>query len=478
MSTQNPATQHHPRPKFDSEASLKEAEARLPFERLIEQFGHAPKNGNWKSFSCPFCQKKGKAGLFTTATGTVLFKCQSTACSTGAQALPIVQFFKQIRGLGSDREAFEAYRRMAGVWQEHAASAAGVADDNPAGEESTSGGNSANGQQAQVLGHEEPQPDAAESGRPRISDDSQSPLGSGNGEPTEPDGTRPLRWFFERLAWSARDDDTAWLKRGLTSRTCEHLRFRSNPKSNRDLLLELRELFDWEELEASGLWLPASVSQERRPNCKFAGLGAVGKKANSDDREYGWNEPLLIPNFDAAGKLIGLRPHKDMGPRGTLLGTPQLYIPRGPGAPSEKFPKVIVTEGELKAGALWQVLGAGRMDGKSPVGVAALPGISFGKHYEIRATLEEWLRSVGCSELIIAFDNEEKGDPALPAFKSDRKKRFDAHIWAIYLARALSQTLHLQARVCFLPKEWRNAAGKSDWDGAAARIIHGTQAIE
>ncbi len=191
---------------------------------------------------------------------------------------------------------------------------------------------------------------------------------------------------------------------------------------------------------------------------------------------------MLIPYFDETGELIGLRPHKGMGRRDTLVGTPQVYIPRLGRATraakfhrasgeddEEQFYTVVITEGEFKAAALWQTVGSGRQDGAEPYGVAALPGISFGKNYEVREVLDDWLRVVKCRRVIVAYDNEEKADPALETYKADRRKRFDAQIWARYLATDLAVKLHVRGEVCVLPEAWRNKKGKADWDGELAK---------
>jgi hypothetical protein len=101
-------------------------------------------------------------------------------------------------------------------------------------------------------------------------------------------------------------------------------------------------------------------------------------------------------------------------------------VPRTGHKVKEKFWKVVITEGEFKAAALWQVVGGGRDDGKDPWGVVALPGITFAKTYEVREALNHWIWSVGAREVVVAYDNEEKGDPSLESYKADKRKRYDA----------------------------------------------------
>src|SRR5258708_34281815 len=85
--------------KFDSEASLREARSRLPLARVLDQYcmgpGFGPGSGEWKNFTCPFCKKKKKAGIFQH-DGVEMFKCQSTSCPTGASALDAVGFISAV----------------------------------------------------------------------------------------------------------------------------------------------------------------------------------------------------------------------------------------------------------------------------------------------------------------------------------------------------------------------------------------------
>ncbi len=441
-------------PEFDNETSLREAEAKMPLERVIRDFGFGPKNENWKSFDCPFCKKEDKGGVFTAAgSNTKLFKCLSDSCDAN-RAMPVVKFVMKIRGLHSDREAFIEYLKMAGVWREPPRRV-----ENPAQPQVTNG-----------------------------------------------DGCSAMREFYSKLALLSADEQRTFEKRGLASATCAALGFKSNPKSNRRLLLELAKTFAWEELKASGLWLSGTEQKRRRPNSQFCGYVQLARKPKSqrkhpgDKMVWGWcdeawcakceqslrtvtvcpacggklktTNAILIPYFNERGELIALRPHKGGAPEGTAASAMHIYVPRNPLKISEEsFSTVVVTEGEFKAGALWQTLGAGRDDGQEPVGVAALPGIYFAKHFEIREELDEWLRAVKCRRVIVAYDFEDKGNPKFKdAYQSDPRKRFDSQIWARYLATDLSKKLHIRGEVCVLPKEWQQD-GKADWDGALAKFI-------
>lgn len=269
-----------------------------------------------------------------------------------------------------------------------------------------------------------------------------------------------------------------WELRALFPATCRLLGFRANPRSNEAILRELPQRFDWEEVMASGLWKEANfqLRLDRRPENQFHGKGQIGKKPEEERRDeddkwqWGWSQPVLIPYFNAEGELIKLRPHKGGAKGGTAAGSEHIYVPRAyeycADMPPEKFPTVIICEGEFKAAVIWQYIGAGAammLDYKAPVGVCALPGISFARNEDYREDLEEWLLAVDCKRVIVAFDDEDKSHKQL-------QQRFDAVIYARYLATDLASKLHLAGKYLKLPTEWRNAKGKADWDGAAAKL--------
>ena len=280
-------------------------------------------------------------------------------------------------------------------------------------------------------------------------------------------------------------------RRGLTTVTCLRAGLRANPPANEAVLQELSGVFPWEEARAAGVWLEANRKAKlgRRTNAQFHGKGQIGKKPDKerkgkDDKwVWGFCEPVLIPFFDEAGDLIKLRPHKGGAPAGTVAGRPRIYVPRDYrhcGDIVEKFYTAVICEGEYKALAIWQHLGLGALiqtkngepDGEptsvgehfEPVGVCALPGISYVTNKPMRRDLERWLKEVGARRVLVAFDDEDKSDKPM-------RQRFDAQRDARVLAVSLAKELHVEARVCMLPREWRNAHGKADWDGALVRIL-------
>lgn len=300
------------------------------------------------------------------------------------------------------------------------------------------------------------------------------------------DGYAALHDFFIQLGFLDRDGLLLYETRGLKTSIQVGLRFRSNPRMNRALLLAQKPRIAKDELLESGLHVRIKGKPgEIKPNSQFCGAGIIrkAKEGEEPDRNqwldndrnlWGWCEPILIPYFDELGRLIGLRPHKGGGQANTVTGSPKIYIPREPRedgkAIKEIFTKVVITEGEFKAAALYQTVGAGRIDGLEPYGVVAVPGIWFGQNYAIREELDQWLRDVRCRVVKVAYDNEDKSNPELDSFKTDRRKRFDAEICARVIATDLANKLHIRGEVCRLPDTWRNQKGKADWDGALVKI--------
>jgi hypothetical protein len=82
----------------------------------------------------------------------------------------------------------------------------------------------------------------------------------------------------------------------------------------------------------------------------------------------------------------------------------------------------------------------------------------------MRMDLERWLTDVGARRVDVAFNDEDKSDKPM-------RERCETQIAARMLAISLSEELHLEGRVCVLPREWRNEKGKADWAGALARIV-------
>lgn len=487
--------------KGDFQRKLDAARERLPLARLMEQ------RGKPAGKRCPFCGKDG-AGLFEHK-GLAFFKCFHTSCPSGTheKAFDAVGFLAFELGL-TRREAAITYLKEAGVWTEERLAPSVIAPqkrrtplpeatepDQPP-EEAPSADASADACNPRSDTPRVPLPAAAGSAPPEEmaaaataaplppaaavsdeSDRSDGSDGSADAQPPDapPDPGRPsgeqnlnappflaLRAFYERTALSDAEQTALWLKRGLTPETCARLGYRSNPRTNRAALLELAQEFPPAVLIESGLWLRASKPAEPpKPNAQYHGWGLAGKipkaerEPDGPEWRWDWTEPVLIPYFQA-GALVHLRPHKGM-----MREKPVRFytVP----LPADAHPTcAIITEGEFKAAALAQALG-----GDAAVG--SLPGISMSK--QLLPDIEDWLSALGVRQVIVAFDNEEKGDPNLPGYKPEKWKRYDTEVWARYLAKRLTEAGY-EAGLARLPNAWRDpATGKADWDGALRRLL-------
>jgi hypothetical protein len=283
------------------------------------------------------------------------------------------------------------------------------------------------------------------------------PAGSGK-------GVEALREFYESLELREEDADLIWRKRGIPRSGCEAFGFKSSSKGNEKIIKGLLGKYSQEDLASAGLW--KMEGKTGRPQPQLCGYGNTGEKDKHKDLIWGYVNPILIPYFDKDGEVIALRPHK-----GNIPGEKaRLFVAgfkKGWGAERIKGsqPHKVVTEGEFKACAIYWAF-----DGK--VGAAAIPGIQQSKNYAVMEELKSWLWGDGRAvpkKIVVGFDNEEKGDPRLPGFKPDRRKRFEAVVWARYLAYMLKKEFG-RALVARLPDGWRDANGKADWDGRMAAL--------
>ncbi len=315
--------------------------------------------------------------------------------------------------------------------------------------------------------------------------------GGGSDEPDE--AVKVLREFYARLTWSAADELKMWRDRGLTAETCRAAGFRSSSKENLKILEELGAKYSAETMVSAGLYVSPGDPEEfgggqrtPRPNAQFYGFGIQRKKTKAererdarrdswdgqkkpDDFVWGWTNPVLIPYFNAKGELILLRPHKGF----VKQQNPQPFFVREIGKVETVLTRAeaIVTEGEFKAWALWQVLvGTEGVNRTLPVRIVALPGITQAKNWFVQYEFLDWLESENVRRVVVAYDNEEKGDPKLESYKEEFKKRHDTEAWARYLAHLVDREGY-DGRVCVLPVEWRDSKGKADWDGVLRMLV-------
>ena len=488
--------------QFDNDASLRAAYAALPLEKFLTQHGAGPKNPGetWKAFECPFCHKKKKAGIFN-ADGVILFKCLRATCD-GNTAMDAIGFLKRTAGL-NDKEAFIQYLKEANVFVEPEKKSTPVTppvtppvaeNENPPTEE-----NPFNNENPPKFAADDGDDGGAKKAARKVKPDA-PPMPPPPPTPLDEEevkGREVLDYFYSRLqptrlqivsaeklpdpipAVIARNVTfkavSLYAKRGLSSKTCAALGFVANPETNMAILAEMEGKFTWDALLASGLWLPKKGPSPRRPNKQFAGWGQLGRKPEGERRDkddkWVWAncQPGLIPYFDESGKITKLRPHKGGAPEGTLCGASRIYVPRDfrvCADRAESYRTCVITESEYKAGAIWQELGSGSSY-MPAIGVCGIPGISFGKHFELRLELEAWLEQVQCRRVIVAFDDQDNSARPL-------RSRHTANIWSRYLSFDVSRTLSIIGLSCILPREWRDDKGKADWDGALAKLINET----
>jgi len=434
----------------DFTEKLNQARQLAPLKSLMEKWGRGPTNGNWKSFpQCPYCDGKQTAGVFAGPHGD-MFKCHHPSCRSGTSgdsaAWDEIGFLAS--ELGCDRRAAtRVWLEEAGLWE-------------PRLEK----------QLKQSKSKSNPSEHTTSTSSDQTIDTSETDEASGSTEKS------PLRAFYQALSLSDVDREELRTKRGLSDEVIDASGFGSNIQSNLGALTALCvEFAEW-ELVRCGLWV--NTAKKYKPSAQFYGYGVVGKKkklplellASGDYSEFGdddfiwaWKEsgvcnPILIPYFDLKGELIALRPHKGF-PRNQ---PPRLYLAGGLQA-VKQCTRAVVVEGEFKAAALQSVLG-------STWAVASVPGITQVKNLDVWADIVAWLKLIGAKQVVVAFDNEEQGDPGLSSFRPLVQDRHESEVWARVCAIRLEREGY-DARVARLPDEWRDDTGKADWDSALAGLL-------
>lgn len=290
------------------------------------------------------------------------------------------------------------------------------------------------------------------------------------------------REFWESLL--PEDDDILARKRGFTVDTIKRFGLRANTRDNEDRLRALEKKHGVKLMVRSGLYhypkdrvkvggklkavdLERNL-EEAKPNPQFYGYGLVNLKTE----EWDWTHPTIIPYTNLAGQVVDLRPHKG-GIRvdwSSYNAVQRFYVARPVGMADEPGVKcALITEGEFKAMAFWQVFNWS--PAKIEYAAAAMPGIqAIHNHYVADGCLR-WLERVQPEQVVIVFDNEEKGNPRLPGYKPLALDRHDTAAWAMRTAKLLKREGY-NVGVASLPDAWRNEKGKADWDGdLAAQLI-------
>lgn len=506
---------------------FQEARSKLTLRRLMQQYGYAVPEDKKSGFACPFCQKKSAS--LRPHLGREWFKCFNTACPSATcgpkAAWDEVGFVAWKLGLstrdgGENRYSSAAlhYLKEAGVWRDapqpvtligakkwpaaiptpprdpenlppKASPSEAVPPSNASSQFPDAPASTFEGEA--VVPAATPVESAAvpPSVPVPIGTDAATTLPAekviqfpGGGKPPTPPPTapppppaKPTLWqrFYDLLELTEADRAELREKRGFSDEIIDRAGFRSNHRANKQILEQLAEEYTLDELVRSGLWKRGDKRDRAsrvRPTGQFYGWGVVGKKAKAPESEDGedyedietdefeWAQkesgrcnPVLIPYFDAEGNVLAVRPHKGF-PKGQK---PRLYV-----AQTVVGAVAVITEGEFKARAIEDVC--------TDYSVAAVPGITQCKNFHVWADILDWLKRAGAPQVIVAYDNEEKGDPNLPGFKEQMEKRFEAQVWARVLAARL-EAEDYRVSIATLPKEWQQN-GKADWDSALAQF--------
>ncbi len=253
----------------------------------------------------------------------------------------------------------------------------------------------------------------------------------------------------------------------------EKLKFRTSCKQNYAHIESLLKQFPGHQLGKIGL--ATFKDGAWKPAAQYCGYGRTNRR-DPETGEHIWDyiDPILIPYFDDSGRITTIRPHKGNPKRPKELGEGDeswqalhVYCPYILRITPIERHTVVITEGEFKAAALMQ----------AGIAAVAFPGIHSIRNFKFRSALIELLQRHGVANLVIAFDNETKDDPALKEkYKPDPWDRYDALVYAKYTGISLEKE-GFRCRLAILPEEWK-VNGKADWDGALADLVRNSRSIE
>lgn len=385
---------------------------RLDNAAFFKAHGFTPKKttGRKAEGTCPFCGKD----KFNLNLEKGLWTCFASGCHRSGNQ---ISFYAQLNNV-SNKVAVSAIKRYMGI-----------EDDPPPRQKQRR-----ESAPAAITGKEKATaPDygagSAEVGGPNVG----GPSEMNDPEPHKEAEPEAEKHPYERLIELAHltDEDRASLKakRGFTDQLIEEFRFRSSGDYLREIIMGLQAEYSGERLLEVGIL--RNVNGTLLPEKQLL------------------SGRILIPYLDEDGRVYHMRPHK--------LGFSDI-----PAEPYCRYllrnrpKKVVLTEGEFKAGALyaWGIPGIGG------------PGTgSFGdKNFD---RLVFMLQEFEVKEVCIIYDSEEKGNPEHSNFKPEINKRFDTQYWSYMMAYKLFQA-GFRTTIGWLPVEWR-IDGKIDFDGALAQ---------
>lgn len=247
-------------------------------------------------------------------------------------------------------------------------------------------------------------------------------------KPVNPD-KHPYHRLIELVHLTDEHRQELKVKRGFADQTIDTFMFRSGGEYIIDVVEQLKKEYPLEDLVETGILK------------EINGTYLIENQL-TDGR-------ILIPYIDEDGKIYHLRPHK-LGFEGIPIQPYCKFLLK------DKPAKIVLTEGEFKANALWQWGIPG----------LAIPGISsFGGNNFDR--LVDLLKLYEVKEIVVIFDSETKDNPAYPNFKEKIEDRYDTQYWSYMMAYKLNKE-GFRTSVGWLPPEWRDN-GKIDFDGALAK---------
>lgn len=490
-------------------------------ERIAESRGIETKKATgekWTAKVCPWCKKKGKLGFWHQG-GKSFFKCPVTSCAgnTGGDEIAFIELVD-----GVDRKtAIRTFLSQAGVehpWdrlerekeqrqrdKKTSPSPTKAPEPKPAttveypdNSDTRDGVDAPISLQSQEPKYgfdrfkDDPSDDIPLSREEEESDDDEEEDEDEDNEgiaSTAEEKTHsfiripqidktPHEAIWEKLILTDAHRQELRTKRGFDDAWIDALGFKSATRANRGKLDDILDLFPPNELLRSGLVLRGQQDQKLRIADVLHG------RVREDDENGGpgeWvdREIIIIPYINAAGRIIGLRPHKrslsNAGWRETEEASDfyeklnhNLRIPFGEPfllhRPEQHKHRCVICEGEMKAAALRR---------------CGIPAIGFqGIHYfrqnkEFTQAIQDvvrMLREQKIREVVVIFDNEDKSHKPF-------QERFEAETMARYTALELEDKGFV-ALFGMLPDDWREGGEqlpdgrwikqKADWDGRLA----------
>lgn len=245
--------------------------------------------------------------------------------------------------------------------------------------------------------------------------------------------------------------------------------FRSSIKQNQEMSKELLLLFPPNKLLETGLFRKNKYENRIELASFMCGTGLKKVEGQKDPIAIPGMNPIIIPYIDKYGRITCLRPHKtNLTNKGFLEAENMMHYHRALYQLVQPYGEVfidqckenqekytlVICEGEFKAAAL-------AMCG---IPAIAIPGIQIFKNETFQKSLLAIIMRDDIRHIIVAFDREDKSHKAF-------KDRFEAEIWATYMAIKLEQ-YQFHCKVLDLPDEWMQGTPlKADWDSALSMFI-------